>query len=70
MEKINLCSPLFKCEDLKLINKIRIPPITDPVSIQIYWFQVHSYAEDSTSLFLQTAQTFLLRGTFCSERNC
>lgn len=69
MEKINLCSSLFKCEDLKLINKIRIPPITDPVSIQIYWFQVHSYAEDSTSLFFKPHKHsfceahFVLKGT-------
>lgn len=43
-------------EDLKLINKIRIPPLKDPVSIRIYWFQAHCH--DTSFYFKPHQHTF------------
>ncbi len=43
-------------EDLKLINKIRIPPLKDPVNIRIYWFQAHCH--DTSFYFKAHQHTF------------
>lgn len=43
----------FSADELDIINKIRIPPLYDPVNIRIYWFQVLCFSKDSSSFYFK-----------------
>lgn len=50
----------FLSDGMNLINKIKIPPLDDPVKIKIYWFQAHCYKQDSSTFYFKAH-----KHTFC-----
>lgn len=64
--------PNFVTDDLLLINKLRIPPLKDPINIKIYWFQARSnnesfFSQSHKHTFFETH--FILNGSTTYDIN-